>query len=312
MTISLEILSERYLRHLELLNYSPQTIGSVTQYLRQFGRFLDEIKLTEAPMVTARVMGEFQSWLFYKPTFKGTARFAATSNRVLTGVRGFFRFLKQEGIIAVDPTESMEYAREPDPLPRNVLTVREARRIIETVDSSTTLGYRDRTILEVLYTTGIRKTELASLKVGDVKLEEGLLYIQAGKGAKDRVAPLGRMALRFLETYIKAIRPELLQGRQNQFLFLSLLGRPMSGQVVPHLIKKHTRLAGVKKHVTCHLWRHTCATHLVQNRANLRHVQEILGHRSLATTERYLSLTITDLKAAHQKYHPREKDARQL
>jgi len=305
---ALEILSERYCHYLESLNYSPQTIRTRTAYLCQFARFLSEIKITEAHMVTARVMGNFQQWLFYQPTQRGTARMAATSNRVLSGIRGFFRFLKTEGIIARDPTETIEFAREPDQLPRNVLTPREAKKIIEAADPSTTLGYRDRTILEVFYSTGIRRGELMALELDDVKLDEGLLHIRSGKGNKDRVVPLGRWAVRYLESYIAGVRHEFLKGRQSRALFVSLMGRSMSTQTVIHLVKKYARLAGIKKHVNCHLWRHTCATHLVQNRANLRHVQEILGHRSLATTERYLSLTIEDLKQAHRKFHPREKD----
>lgn len=302
-----EILLSRYRQHMQALNYSPQTIYTKGSCLRRLTEFLAEIGITEPPMVTPHVIADFQRWLFYKPTLKGTTRFAATSNRVLSAARGFLRFLKNEGVIGRDPTEAMEYAREPDRLPRNVLTPREAKRIIESADPSTALGYRDRTILEVLYATGIRRGELISLELDDAKLDEGLLHIRAGKGNRDRVVPLGQWAVKCLESYIAGIRPELLKGRACRSLFVSLVGRTMSAMAVTHLVKKHTRLSGVKKHVTCHLWRHTCATHLVQNRANLRHVQEILGHRNLSATERYLSLTIQDLKAAHRKYHPREK-----
>jgi integrase/recombinase XerD len=185
--------------------------------------------------------------------------------------------------------------------------------IKRSADTGTLLGYRDRTILEVLYATGLRKGELMNLTLGDVNLEEELLRINAGKGGRDRVTPLSQVACSYLESYINGVRPELLLGHPEHTdrLFISLRARPMGRNTIGDVVEKYARIARVKKHVTCHLWRHTCATHLLQNQANLRHVQEILGHRSLATTERYLRVTITDLKEAHRKFHPREKDRRE-
>jgi integrase/recombinase XerD len=233
-----------------------------------------------------------------------------TQNRILSAVKGFLAFLAEENYLGRNPVQGLRYAREPDRLPRNVLTPREARKIIEQPDLQTVLGYRDRAILEVLYATGIRKAELMNLNVEDVNLEEGLLRVNGGKGNKDRLVPLTRLACSFLENYLQAIRREFLGGSQTRRLFLSSRRRPMGKNTPGRLVEKYARLAGVPKHVTCHLWRHTCATHLVRNQANLRHVQEILGHRQLTTTERYLHLTIADLKAAHHKHHPREADAK--
>jgi len=303
-----DLLLSRYRQQLELLNYSTRTWQTRSSYLRGFTRFLDEVKITEVQAITAPVLADFQRWLFYQPTVHGTARATVTLNRTLTAVRGFFRFLKQEGYIGRDPTEEIEFAREPQRLPRNILTPQEARKIVETPDTSTHVGYRDRVILEVLYATGIRKLELMNLVLDDVNLEEELLRINGGKGAKDRVVPLSRVACSFLESYVKGVRPELLGKKTSNRLFVSMRGNPIARNSLGAVVEKYARLARVKKHVTCHLWRHSCATHLLKNKANLRHVQEILGHRSLATTERYLSLTITDLKEAHAKCHPRERD----
>jgi integrase/recombinase XerD len=172
-------------------------------------------------------------------------------------------------------------------------------------------GYRDRALLEVLYATGLRKEELRNLDVEDVNLEEELLRVNRGKGGKDRVVPLSAIACQYLENYIKAVRPELLKGRQTGRLFISHRdGLPMGRHGIERLLAKYVRRLQLKKRVTCHLWRHSCATHLLKNNANLRHVQQILGHKSLATTERYLRLTITDLKEAHRKFHPREQQQR--
>jgi integrase/recombinase XerD len=148
-----------------------------------------------------------------------------------------------------------------------------------------------------------------------VNLDEELLRVNEGKGGKDRVVPLSRIACSMIETYLKAVRPQLVPktgrgARGCDRLFVSNRGQKLDRNTVGLLVKRHAKLAGVKKHVTCHVWRHTCATHLLKNNANLRHVQALLGHASLATTERYLRLTITDLKEAHRRFHPREKEMR--
>jgi integrase/recombinase XerD len=302
-----DMLMERYRSYLELRNYSPRTIEGQLGSIKLFRRFLDETQQPELTAVTTETLHEFQRWHFYRPTFHGTIRGIPYQNRVLTAVKGLFKFLREETLIASDPAAALDYGKEPETLPRNILTPAEARKIIETPDTGTPLGYRDRTILEVLYSTGIRKNELMNLALADVNLDEELLRINGGKGAKDRVVPLTQVACSFLESYIKGIRPQLLGLKTTNRLFLSRRGLPIARNTLGHLVEKCARLAKIKKPVTCHLWRHSCATHLLKNKANLRHVQEILGHRSLATTERYLHLTITDLKEAHRKCHPREK-----
>ena len=305
--MKLDELLHRFQGDLQIRNYSTRTVTDYGYSLALLLRFLEQRAVTDIQSVTAATLTEFQRWIYYQPTKRGAARGVLNQNAILAAVKSFCRFLKAEGILSADPAQGIAYAREPRRLPRNVLTPQEAKRIIEAVDTTTVLGYRDRTILEVFYATGIRNEELRHLTVADVNLEEGLLRVNDGKGGKDRVTPLGQTASRFLETYIKGIRPQLLGERHGDRLFLSYRGKPIDAHSVGDVVKRHARLAKVKKHVTPHVWRHTCATHLVKNNANLRHVQDLLGHGSLATTERYLQLTITDLKAAHAKFHPREK-----
>jgi integrase/recombinase XerD len=302
-----DMLLERYRSHLELKNYSVLTIRGQAASLKLLLRFLAETNQPDLAAVTTAMLHDFQRWHFYQPTARGTARGIPYQNRVLSAIKGLFKFLHEENLVARDPAAALDYGREPQTLPRNILTPQEARRIIEAPDVHTVLGYRDRVVLEVLYATGIRKLELMNLTLTDVNLDEELLRINGGKGAKDRVVPLTEIACSFLESYIKGIRPKLLGLKTTNRLFLSLRGLPIARNTLGHLVEKCTRLARIKKRVTCHLWRHSCATHLLQRKANLRHVQEILGHRSLATTERYLHLTITELKEAHRRCHPREK-----
>jgi len=281
--LSFDVLFHRYLQHLEMLNYSPQTLAVNEFYFNRFSEFLAEVKLADVQAVAPSTLQDFQRWVFYQPTQRGTARSVGGQNHIIVAVRNFFTFLAQEGYIAGNPAKGLRLAREPD----------------------------DRTLLEVLYATGLRKEELRHINVADVNLDEELLRVNHGKGGKDRVVPLSGIACQYLENYIKAVRPELAKGRQTDKLFISIRdGLPIGRHGVERLLAKYVRKLRLKKHVTCHLWRHSCATHLLKNNANLRHVQQILGHASLATTERYLRLTITDLKEAHRKFHPREQQQR--
>jgi len=303
----LEILIERYRQQLEILNFSARTIVNRVMHLRRFAKFLQQQNIIEATAISSGTLADHQRDLFYLPTSRGTVRSISYQNQAMHALRSFFRFLKTEGYIAQDVAEALPLARTPHLLPRTILTPEEARKVIETPDTGCLLGYRDRTILETLYATGIRKSELMNLTTNDVNLEEGVLRINGGKFNKDRVVPLTRLACSFLETYLKAIRPALLQGRVSDRVFISQRAAPLSKNALGEVVEKYARQAGLNKHVTCHIWRHSCATHLVKNRANLRHVQELLGHRDLSTTERYLHLTIADLKETHRQFHPREQ-----
>jgi len=308
--ISWDVLFSRYCRQLEVSNFSPDTIRTLTVSYHRFCEFLDEVNMRDARHVTGQTLSDFQVWLYHQPTIRGTARSPASQNRLMAFIKTFFAFLHQEGHIPTNPAKYVKYAKEPDSLPKNVLSPDEAQKIVEAPDLSTLHGYRDRTILEVLYGTGIRKAELLHLTVQDVDLEQGILYVRRGKGQKDRVVPLTHLACKFLETYIKSIRLDLLRGQQSKALFVSRrFGYNLGIHALTEIIDRYTKQAGVEKKVTPHLWRHTCATHLLKNNANLRHVQELLGHKSLSTTERYLRLTIADLKEAHTKFHPREQQA---
>jgi len=293
---------------LALRNYSARTASDYGYSLRSLATFLDQRAIADAGAITSAHLADFQRWLYFQPTRHGAARGVCNQNAVLAAVRSFFRFLRREGYIIRDPAAELEYAREPRRLPRNILTPTEALRIIQTPDTGTTLGVRDRAILETLYATGLRSAELRAVRTADVNLEEQLLRVNAGKGGHDRVVPIGSHAAKWIETYANAIRPQLASA-PCKTLFLSARGRAIDPHTLGNIVKRYTRLARIKKHITCHVWRHTCATHLIQGRdgANVRLVQEMLGHRSISTTEKYLWLTITDLKEAHARCHPRER-----
>jgi len=163
-------------------------------------------------------------------------------------------------------------------------------------------------MLEVFYSTAIRRAELRSLNIDDADYQSGFLRVNSGKGDKDRVVPIGKIACRYLENYIKGVRPELVKGNKTKALFISKKSGRISKNLAGEMIDKYVKCSGIRKRVTCHTFRHSCATHMVRNKAGLRHMQEMLGHSSLNTTQKYIQLTIVDLKEAHRKYHPRERE----
>ena len=303
----MSLASERYLADLEVRNYSPKTIENHRMHLRRLCRYLSEQGIDDPIRVTTGVLRGWQVWLSALPTTHGNGiRGAGTFNRERSTIHCFFAWLVKEGSIGSNPASDLDAAKEPQTLPCDVLTVEEVQHILEQPDTGTVLGYRDRTILEVLYATGIRKGELIALKLQDVRLSDELLTIRKAKGQRDRVVPLGSLACSYLQTYLNAVRSELTSYGDTGHVFLSMRSRMMGKNTPLVLVQKYAAKAGIRKHVTCHLWRHTCATHLVRNKANLRHVQQLLGHGNLSTTERYLHLTIADLKEAHRQCHPRE------
>lgn len=186
-----------------------------------------------------------------------------------------------------------------------ILTTREAKRVIEAPDTRTPEGLRDRAILETLYATGIRVSELGNLTPYDVDTEERVLKVVLGKGRKDRNVPLTRAAAEAIEAYLLKARPQLQGPRKVRFLFLQARGGKLDRATTARIVACRTSDAGVKKHVTPHTFRHTVATHLLKGRADIRHIQALLGHASLATTQRYTRVEVSDLRRVVERAHPR-------
>lgn len=198
-----------------------------------------------------------------------------------------------------------------DRLPKNILTKEEIKKILQAPNTSIHTGIRDRALVETLYSTGIRLSECINLNVYDIDYEGGHLRVNSGKGAKDRIVPLGKIASQYVQNYITGVRRlQLESGEDPGWLFLSKSGNKLCEDAVRDLIITATRRAGIEKHVTTHTFRRSCATEMIKNNANIMHVKEILGHEDISSTQRYAKLTIMDLKEAHRKYHPREKDNR--
>jgi integrase/recombinase XerD len=306
----LELLVARFLERMRVEGFSPRTVGSYRSHLGFFLTYLAaETDIEEITAVTPEVLHGYQTWLYGYTDDEGRGLAIATQAARLSVVRAFFRWLVKTDVLLYDPAGSLELPKRKGILPRSVLTKKEVTRLLAAADTTTPLGLRDRAILEVLYSTGIRNAELRAIQLYDLDLERGLLRINEGKNAKDRVVPLGEVACTWLREYLDEARPKLLaqDGASEQTVFVSKSGRPLLPLGVIDRIRRLAKAAGIERPVTPHSMRHTFATHMLRGRADIRHIQAMLGHASVATTQIYTRVEVTDLKNVHKRCHPREK-----
>jgi integrase/recombinase XerD len=226
-----------------------------------------------------------------------------TTARLLSSLRRFYRYLLREGRIADDPTALLESPKLGRPLPKS-LTEEQVEALLAAPDSNTPLGLRDRGMLETLYATGLRVSELVGLNLGQSDLQAGVVKV-IGKGDKERLVPLGEEAVDWLQRYLREVRPGFLRGRTSDALFLTARGRSMTRQAFWKNIKRYARLAGITSSLSPHTLRHAFATHLLNHGADLRVVQMLLGHADLSTTQIYTQVARERLKQLHAQHHPR-------
>jgi integrase/recombinase XerD len=236
-----------------------------------------------------------------------------TIHTKLITLRRFFEHLEATDAILLNPCHRLRLPHLENRLPRYILTLEEARAILDAPNTQTQRGIRDKAILEVFYSTGIRREEMTRLTLHDVDPKNGFLRVNKGKGARDRVVPMGDKASDYVAEYLKEVRlPWSKQIRDERALWLSSSAphQPIGHQMVALLVREYAQAAGIQKRITPHVWRHTCATHLIASGANIVYAQRLLGHRSLRTTQIYTRATIPEVKATHTKAHPRAKAQR--
>jgi integrase/recombinase XerD len=295
-----------YLDHLKALGRSKRTVQGAGYDLKPFVRFLAEEKIFDLEQLTSDVMAEYQQELAFKPSVRGKLLSLRTQGQLLGVAKGFCRFLKERDYLLHDPGARLKLPRKPQVLPRTILTEEEVKRLVNAPDTRTTAGYRNRVIIEILYDTAVRRSELTSIRVMDLDLAAGFILIR-GKGGKERVVPLGDRVCDLVRSYLLAVRPSFVRGPDPGSLILNRWGSRLSSNGVWAVVKRCARLAGIERNITPHGLRHTCATHMLKNGAPVRHLQEMLGHESLESTQIYTRVTITDLKRIHARYHPGEK-----
>jgi integrase/recombinase XerD len=292
--------------HLQVLNRTEATIKGYSDHVRCYLAELDK----DIKAVTASHMEGYVAGLF---AYRDENNEKYATGTVIVKVRAlkrFFEFLETYNHIFINPMETIKEPKKEKTLP-TVLNTQEVRKILDGPNLGTLTGIRDRTVLELFYATGIRLNELCSLTIYDADLQGGMLRINQGKGRKDRVVPMGKHAVRFLREYITKVRPRCSKNTKdprNRSLIVDRYGKPISKQVVTILIRTYARQVEIDKKVSAHVFRHTFATELVRNGADIVAVQKMLGHVCLTTTQGYIRSLGLDLKKAHTKSHPREKD----
>lgn len=246
-----------------------------------------------------------QQLIAYLVRLKQEGRAASTVARKLASIKAFYRFLTAERYIRRNPAEVLEAASRGLHLPK-VLSVQEVERLLNEPNLGTLDGYRDKTMLELLYATGMRVSELVNVPVKNVDMKMQYVIVM-GKGSKERMLPLGRTALHYLEHYLSVVRPQLLHGKPDAAaeLFVTGWGGPMTRERFYEIIVEYGKSAGISKRVTPHMLRHSFATHLLNNGTDLRIVQELLGHADISTTQIYTHLDVERLREVYDKTHPR-------
>jgi integrase/recombinase XerD len=308
---SFEILVLRFVEAMTAWNFSPRTIAEYGRHVGKLIQWLaEETDIESITEVTRETLTGYQIELMTKRTRSGNALSAGTQRQCLAAVKSLFAHLASEGVVALDPAAPLVLPKSRRRLPSGLLTPAEALRLLDRVDTSTALGLRNRAILEVLYSTGIRSSEVCALEIGDFDPDSRTLMIRRGKGGKDRVVPLGTTPSRAVSEYVTSARPKLLGPRAGAYLFLSIKHRPMVREAVARMVASVARQVGINKTVRPHRLRHACATHMLRGGADIRHIQQLLGHASLQTTQIYTHVEISDLKAVHRKFHPRERRQR--
>lgn len=289
---------QRFLDHTALeRGLALKTLEAYGRDLAQFAAFLEDRGTAEPSAIDEACLIAYLDRLT-------KAKLAPTSiARKMTAIRCFVKYLISQGEIRKSPLEAIPAARPPKRLPKT-LNVDEIARLLKAPDLNDDLGLRDRAMLETLYATGLRVSELVGLKTDDVNLKMGFVRC-IGKGGKERVVPIGEIAAHLIAAYVERARARLSKGERSEYLFLSKLGKPMSRVRFWMLIKKYARAAGIGKSITPHVLRHSFATHLLERGADLRSIQEMLGHASIATTEVYTHVSRDHIREIYREAHPR-------
>ena len=295
----------QYLEWIAVRNFSEDTVNTRRAYLGYFHDWCRERGL-EAPVeITRPVLERYQLWLYHYRKSNGQPLGFRTQHTRLQSIKSFFQWLTRQNLLLHNPASEIVLPRMEHRLPKYVLTVQEAEQIVQQPNVADAEGLRDRAILETFYSTGMRRMELAHLKVYDLDADRGTVMIRQGKGRKDRVIPIGERALAWIDKYLQESRPQLLTGGADEgTVFLTHVGEPFDRRQLTALVRGYLIESKVGKMGGCHLFRHTVATLMLENGADIRVIQQMLGHVKLTTTELYTRVSINLLRQVYSATHP--------
>jgi len=299
------LLIQQFLSAVRMRNCSERTIGHWKFVLHRFVDWCHERSIESPSEVTPQLMAAYRRHLFYYRNPKtGLPLKFDTQAHYLTPIRRWFDWIKVQGWIASDPTRELELPKSEYRLPTSVLNIEQVEQLLNQADVKTPIGIRDRAIMETFYSCGIRCGELVSLDLYDVNVLREILVVRCGKGKKDRIVPIGRRAIGWIEKWVHDARPQLISDATGQSMFISSRGRRLQHNYVSNLVREYLDAIGIEFRGACHLLRHTAATLMMENGADLRSLQEYLGHARLNTTQIYTHVSIQRLQDVHRKCHP--------
>jgi integrase/recombinase XerD len=289
---------------LEQRNYSPRTVEKYVDEVKPFLTWMAEAGVDSVGGIRREHLEGYRAFL-YESFWQGRPITASTQAQRLAAVKRFLLFLTAERFLPLNPGAELDLPRVTRGLLPPLLSEKEAGRVMEGQDGSTPVTIRNRALLEVLYGTGLRNSEIRMLRMDQLDLEAREIRLR-GKGDKARAVPLGELACRWLNHYLQYARPDF-KGHEGNLLFLSLKGGPLSRNWLAVMVRRAAKAAGVKKRVTPHVLRAACVTHMLRHGASLRHLQKLLGHACIGSTERYTRLEVSDLRQVLEAFHPRER-----
>jgi integrase/recombinase XerD len=298
---------EQHLAWMLSQNYSEDTVSTRRSTIGYFLDWCQERGLEEPSGITRPILERYQRALFHHRKANGQPLTFRTQNQRLRALKGLFRWMARQNHILHNPASELLLPRLDSRLPKYVLTASETEQVLQQPDAGTTEGLRDRAMLETFYATAMRRMELVNLKVWDIDRERGTVMIRQGKGKKDRHIPIGERALAWIAKYVADARPHLLTHSDDGTLFLTSMGEPFDRKQLTKLVRRYLVKSQIGKVGGCHLFRHTVATLMLENGADVRVIQELLGHSQLSTTELYTRVSINLLKQVYAATHPAAK-----
>lgn len=303
--------SAEYYEWMRTKNYSPRTVENRELYLRYLITWCEQRGITRPQDVTRPILERYARYLYYYRSEKSGKPLSFRSQHTrLVPVRAFFKWLCKQNYLLSNPASEIELPRLEKRLPKHVLTITEVDAVLSQPDVETDLGVRDRAILETLYSTGMRRMELIGLRLYDLDLERGTLMIRQGKGKRDRMVPIGERAIDWIDLYVRDIRPGFVCEPDEGVLYLTSLSEPFTANRLTQLCRNYVKSADIVKTGSCHLFRHTMATLMLEGGADIRFIQEMLGHAKLETTQIYTQVSIRKLQEIHAASHPSAKRGR--
>lgn len=295
---------QAFLEWTEVKGFSKDTYKRRKAALRRFIQWCAERELQDPKEITKPILERYQRYLYYYRKHDGQPLTFGSQHVMLTPIKTFFKWLTKENHILYNPASELELPKKPKRLPKTILHPDDIESILIQPDTDTDEGLRDRAMLETLYSTGIRRMELSNLTIYDIDSRRCTLSVREGKGSKDRMIPIGQRALAWVEKYRLDVRPGLVMHHDEQALFLTREGKAFRRGALSNRIKKYIDQAGIIVTGSCHLFRHAMATHMLENGADIRFIQAMLGHSDLNTTQIYTQVSIEKLKAVHAATHP--------